>query len=105
MRLTISLCALPGAAAAAAHAPSEIQADASWTVRELGREVGARLRGAAVSLVLNPARDGVLPPQSIIGDVFAAGDTVQVVADAAPGAVAIAATAPAAARSPKIPIT
>jgi len=53
--------------------PLRVEADA--TVHELGLAAEAALRaagaaGARVSLVLNPARDGVLPPQAHIGDVF-----------------------------------
>jgi G3E family GTPase len=61
------------------------------TVNKLGRAAEAALReagagGARVSLVLNPKRDGVLPPQALVRDVFdGSGATALVVADI-PGA-------------------
>ena len=69
--------------------PLPLNAQPSWTVRELGREAARVLaaNGAAVrvSLVFNAARDGVLPPQGRVADCFAAGEAVRVVADVAAG--------------------
>ena len=69
--------------------PLPLNAQPSWTVRELGREAARVLaaNGAAVrvSLVFNSARDGVLPPQGRVADCFAAGEAVRVVADVAAG--------------------
>ena len=62
MRLNAILYRLPGAPPSA---PVEIDASPSWTVRELGAAVQAALPvgGLTVSLIFNPAREGVLPPQ------------------------------------------
>lgn len=81
MQLTAMQYPLPRAP----RTPSKaITANPAWTVRELGQAVQATIGSHMPSLVLNPAREGVLSPQSLVGEVFSDGDIVQIVANAAP---------------------
>jgi hypothetical protein len=84
--LLLDVCRLPGVGWLP-ELPLRLSIAAEATVNELGRAAEAALceagaGGARVSLVLNPVREGVLPPQALVRDVFdEAGATVLVVAD------------------------
>ena len=69
--------------------PTELDAEPSWTIRELASAASAVLsRGSStvkVSLVFNGGREGVLTTSMIVSDAFEPGDTVRVLADVTTG--------------------
>ena len=87
LRLTIDLVLKPAEAAGLSSLPAALVAEKSWTIQQLAWAAEAALGTAntslRVSLVLNAGRDGVLPLDGIVGELFEEGQVALVVADVA----------------------
>jgi hypothetical protein len=87
LKLTLELVETPGVDWSRVRqlAPATLAVDPLWTVRELGCQADSALAriglSTRTSLVLNQAREGVLPPHETVGTLFADGDTLRIVAD------------------------
>ena len=88
LHLTVDLVLKPAEAAGLSALPAKLAAEKSWTIQQLARAAEAALgttnASARVSLVLSSGRDGVLPLDGIVGELFEEGQVVLVVADIVP---------------------